>query len=219
MSKQKEFGFGSGGHFADIGPRCHEGHKPLKLGKGWIFGGSCLEPRAGFDIYIGFDRGVRPIKASFPWEEKPVISFLYPISDMRAPSDPASFMKMVDWICTQLHAGKKIHMGCIGGHGRTGTVLAAVYAKMHPEDPKAIQWARERHCYKAVESMEQVNFLMKYFGVAKASGTKEGKKSKGKSASVLGFHVTPSYGTSDSTPRGNSVSPVNSRKSIWTHRG
>ena len=41
---------------------------------------------------------------------------------MEAPSNVARFKKLVTWVCTQLQDGKTVHIGCIGGDGRTGEI-------------------------------------------------------------------------------------------------
>lgn len=152
--------------------RCYETHPPLKLRDGLvIYGGSCGYPIVtDADVYIGLDYSIQKSKLSYPWEKGE--SFLYPITDMQAPSDPVSFIKLIDWTIEQLEAKKKVHVGCIGGHGRTGTVFAALVAVMM-DRKDAIEYVREAYCRKAVESKTQVEFLMKHFGVEKAPGAKE----------------------------------------------
>lgn len=55
--------------------------------------------------------------------------------------------------------GLWVEVGCIGGHGRTGTVLScmAVLAGMEPVD--AIKYVRGVYCTKAVESKSQIWFV------------------------------------------------------------
>ncbi|QIN95304.1 thymidylate synthase [Stenotrophomonas phage vB_SmaS_DLP_3] len=164
--------------------RCYEDHPVIEFdngeGKpvGILAGGNCGHPiHKDADVYIGLDWCFRRQHgANYPWEPESksgVIEFEYSISDGRAPSDTASAVKMIDWICNQLQAGKKVHVGCIGGHGRTGMILSAVVAKMCAMED-AITWVRKNYCKKAVESREQVEWLAKNFGIKKVSGSKEG---------------------------------------------
>ena len=159
-------------------PRCYESHPVLSILGGKIVGGACSAPLVNDShIHIGFDHSMALTARRFPWS--PGTEFLYPITDMQAPDHPESFAKLVDYILAELAAGKKIHLGCIGGHGRTGTVLAAVVAKgMGIKD--AITWVRENYCVKAVESKAQVDFLVKNFGVKPIQGHKEGSQQKDK---------------------------------------
>ncbi len=158
------------GHYVS-GPRCYESHKPLPLKDGMeIYGGSCSSPIVtDADVYVGLDSGMKLTSRSWPWT--PGTEIYYPIQDMTAPSDPASFKKLVDFICEQLKAGLKVHVGCIGGHGRTGTLLAAVVAVLMGEKD-AIQYVRKHYCSKAVETGSQVKFLVEHFGVSPAEAAK-----------------------------------------------
>jgi len=149
--------------------RCYHTHKPLKFGDGVLLGASCSSPRGGYDIYIGFDWGMEFNHSNYPWqsEEDSIVEFLFKITDRGVPRSPKLFKEMVTWICNQLDEGKKIHMGCIGGHGRTGLVIAAVKAVWDGE-LDAINWVRENYCKNAVESRKQVKFLGKHFGIKAA---------------------------------------------------
>lgn len=155
---------------------CYETHKPLALAGGKFVGGSCSRPITDTaDVYIGFDRSMK-VQETLPWERQ-TIQVLYPITDMHCPSNSKSFIQLVDWAVEQLQQGKTVHAGCIGGHGRTGTFLAALWAVVN-NDKDAIEAVRKAYCVKAVESSSQVQFLVKHFGLNKAKGAKEGLGSK-----------------------------------------
>ena len=104
---------------------------------------------------------------------------------MNVPDDPAEFKKMVTWTLQQLDEGKKVHCGCIGGHGRTGTFLAALCAEAGEKD--AITYVRKNYCKKAVESTKQAEFLTKHFGVTEVEGYKD-------TASYKATHTTTKKG-------------------------
>lgn len=151
--------------------RCYESHPPLKIGEHVIYGGSCISPIVkDADIYIGFDMGMQRDHRRYPWNEGE--SFLFPITDMSVPTDINEFNNLIEWVAVQLIAQKKIHMGCIGGHGRTGLVFAALVKYMTGEDD-AISYVRKNYCEKAVESHEQVAWLHKHFGIKEVQGAKE----------------------------------------------
>jgi hypothetical protein len=157
--------------------RCYVSHPPLKIGEHVIYGGSCYHPVVqDADIYVGFDRGCTPGPKAFPWV--PGHSFVYGITDMHAPDDVGSFTALVDWLAVQLAANQKIHLGCIGGHGRTGTVLAALVRVVTGEQD-AIEYVRKNYCHKAVETTSQVQFLGKHFGITPAEPTKSFTEFKG----------------------------------------
>lgn len=150
---------------------CYKSHPPLELSNGFkVYGGSCHTPVVtDADIYVGLDHSMAYYYLAHPWEEGEAIH--YPIVDHNAPKDLASFTKMVDWLAEQILAGKKVHAGCVGGHGRTGTLLAAL-VKVVRNEVDAIAYVRENYCKKAVESEAQVKFLVKNFGIQTAAASK-----------------------------------------------
>lgn len=151
--------------------KCYETHPALPVGEFKVYGGSCGHPIVkDADVYVGLDLGMAKSVKSYPWEHGD--SFLFYIADMHAPTDPAQFKKLIEWLAVQLAASKKVHVGCLGGHGRTGTVLSALVSYMTGE-VDAITYVRKHYCIKAVESAEQVDFLVKHFGVKKVQGHKE----------------------------------------------
>lgn len=153
-------------------PKCHTKHKELAIGGGVILGGGCGVPRPGYDLYVGFDQYSFTVLENSIWRgDDHVPQILYPIVDMGVPSDIADFKVFVNWLIALLEEGKRIHIGCIGGHGRTGLVIAAVLAVLGDKD--AITTTRELHCKKAVESDKQVRFLVKHFGVTSVDSTKK----------------------------------------------
>lgn len=152
--------------------RCYESHPVVTLGKGLLYGGSARAPKVlDADVYVVLQAGDLIGRQSDPWEKTIRHEVYYHIQDMDAPTNVARFKKLVTWVCTQLQDGKRVHVGCIGGHGRTGTVLSAIVAELLGEKD-AIQYVRTHYCKKAVESKVQVAFLMKHYGVASAEPTK-----------------------------------------------
>lgn len=154
--------------------RCHETHPVLKIGGGTVYGGSCLTPIPEADVYIGFEHGMK-IGPHHPWERTPLHVF-FPITDRRAPSSAKEFKKLIDWTLAQLEQGKTLHVGCVGGHGRTGLFLSALFATLNG-DLNAITTVRNMYCKKAVESDEQVEFLVKHYQVHAVPGTDASKHS------------------------------------------
>ena len=179
---------------------CYHKHPPLKMPgtELVIYGGSCLSPIIkDADIYIGFDESMKFTKRSYPWNAGE--EFLFAIRDMSVPDSPTQFGKLVDWTKAQLEAGKKVHCGCLGGHGRTGTFLAALVSRFGEKD--AVTYVRKNYCKKAVESSKQIAFLKEHFGVLGAEPTKGGSYSTkwmpGKSGSKGGNVVSLPASSSD----------------------
>jgi len=159
--------------------KCAHTHPPLKIevaGKDscyTVYGGAASDPvHANLDIYVALDHGTAHDKLAYPWHG--TRQFIYfPISDMSVPKDPVEFRAMIDWLADQVMGGKSVHVGCIGGHGRTGMVLAAL-ASVLGGHTDAITYVRDRYCKKAVETTEQANWLTKHFGIKKVAGAKQG---------------------------------------------
>jgi len=150
--------------------RCYHTHPALMLGGFKVYGGACAYPVQDVDIYVALDRGGGSGKGTQPWDTGTVQEVEYLIHDMEAPEDAESFKRMIKWVCTQVQSGKRVHVGCIGGHGRTGTVLAAMAKTLGHEN--AIQYVRENYCVKAVETTAQINFLHKHFAIPKVKESK-----------------------------------------------
>ena len=188
--------------------RCYHTHPPLPLGDGLVIhGGSCSTPLpTDSDVYIGFDLGMRFTNRHYPWSEG--IEVRFKVTDMHAPGDPAEFKKLVTWTIEQIKAGKNVHAGCIGGHGRTGTFFAAIVAEMMGEKD-AIEYVRKNYCKKAVESKAQIEFLVKHYG------TKTAKPTKSHGTGSL-FGDDPGYsGKGASKDRGTTGKPVKANGNIW----
>lgn len=179
--------------------RCYETHPALKIGGHHVFGGSCIDPiHPEADIFIGFDHGMKHTANAYPWYNlKTEVRFIIP--DGQAPKDPKEFRNLIEWSAEQIRAGKIIHAGCIGGHGRTGTYLAALVAHML-EIEDAITYVRQNYCQKAVESTSQVEFLHQHFGIKKVQGSKvhvydNSPKFKGSSSYTKGGGIFESCDT------------------------
>jgi hypothetical protein len=163
-----------GGKGSTFKASCYESHPEIPLGAGILYGGSCSSPIIkDANVYVGLDGYMSYKQPRYPWvPETPhtIEEVAFKISDGCAPSDKTNFVLMIDWLRGKLEAGKKVHVGCIGGHGRTGMVLAALVKEMTGEED-AITWVRKHYCKKAVESTEQVKFLTEYFGIKKVKGS------------------------------------------------
>ena len=135
---------------------CWEVHPPLTVGGGRvIYGGNCTLPAVkDADIYIGLDVSFRKTSDSH-------IAFLIP--DGGAPADVPAFKTLVAWVSDQLDLGRKVHVGCIAGHGRTGIFIAALLVHRGVTDDP-IPYIRQRYCKAAVETHTQVDFLVEHYG-------------------------------------------------------
>jgi hypothetical protein len=168
-----KFGLG----FGKDKSRCAHSHPVVKLGAGEFHGGIAADPKDELDVYVSLDWGTASHPSMYPWnhaQSGPVFVF-FGISDMQAPKNLTEFRKMIEWLAELLRQGKRVHVGCLGGHGRTGMVLAALVFIMNKEvDP--IGWVRENYCSRAVESRAQVDFLVKNYGAKDVLGSRASVK-------------------------------------------
>ena len=185
--------------------RCYHDHPPLKLVDGdetfLIYGGSCSSPAVkDADVYLGLDAGM-PERFHQPWKpEGQSINARFKITDMGVPDSEFGFTQMLEWLNAHVRAGRKVHVGCIGGHGRTGFVFAAL-AAVYFGRKDAITYVRENYCPKAVESDRQVAWLHDKYGVEKAKPTKSySSTNNGKGGVQSGFGF--------SRPKGSFTDPL-----------
>lgn len=76
-------------------------------------------------------------------------------ADMSAPK-PEFLARLVDICLAKMRAGKRIDIGCSAGHGRSGSLLAALIARVeHLDGRRAVKAARDRYCRCAVETPRQ----------------------------------------------------------------
>lgn len=86
--------------------------------------------------------------------------------DMQIPVNHELSLSQITQAYTKAASGLKVDTGCIGAHGRTGTILAIMNMidtgfEVNAED--SISYIRENYCKKAVETNNQVWFV-KYAG-------------------------------------------------------
>jgi hypothetical protein len=169
------------------------------------------------DIFIGLDGGMQHTKRRYPWE--PGLEYLFPIPDMGVPPDLSLFKSLIQYLSEQIMLDKKIFIGCIGGHGRTGLVLSVLVQSI-AQEADAVTYVREHYCKKVVESSVQVEWLNKNFGITKVSASKTGHTAASLSATVGYKSSLESYSSSAYLPSNNSpkkeVHPVSSKGCIWT---
>lgn len=81
-----------------------------------------------------------------------------PWQDLSSPLIKVSFWK---YLTKNLPKGD-VAICCTGGHGRTGTALAAILMVARNKNAdNAINWIRKQYCNNAVETESQINYLMK----------------------------------------------------------
>lgn len=146
-------GYGSYGGM--LGPTCdHDGTKAVTFPDGTLiypsssYSTSKRDSIPDYALYLETHR--TPVSAAIyiPWKD-------YGLPEI-------DFRHAADIICDTFalaHDGMTVEVGCIGAHGRTGTVLAcmAILAGVALDD--AVEWTKTNHCEKAVESERQEWFV------------------------------------------------------------
>lgn len=199
------------------GEKCTYSHPalPIKVGdiEYHVYGGSCSTPmQDDCDIYVALDWNTTHDTQAYPWNNKRVfVSF--PIQDMSTPKDAIEFKNMIEWLAAQIIEGKKVHVGCLGGHGRTGMVLAALVKTMTGNED-AVTYVRDNYCKKVVETAGQSDFLKQHFGIKRAKGAKDSftwdDNPTYKTHYSYVHDLSEAYG-----PKAIEVKPVKFRGNIW----
>lgn len=82
--------------------------------------------------------------------------------DFGLPTDPDRFTAALQDLLARARRGDRVELGCLGGHGRTGTALACLAVLTGTPPPDAVAWARANYCPRAVETPAQEAFVMAF---------------------------------------------------------
>jgi hypothetical protein len=78
--------------------------------------------------------------------------------DFGLPASPADMIAALDAALRRAEAGELVELGCLGGHGRTGTALACL-AVLSGLDNDPVEWVRTNYCVHAIETDDQAAFV------------------------------------------------------------
>lgn len=79
--------------------------------------------------------------------------------DFGVPDQPDTVAPALCDLRERAHRGQRVELGCLGGHGRTGSALAwLVVLTGHPPGD-AVAWVRHNYCKQAVETPAQEQFI------------------------------------------------------------
>lgn len=132
------------------------------------------EPKPDFGIYLA--KSSWETKLSAIWtngcylksiadkRSYPALVFDWP--DMTGQK-PEILIQLVNIALSKMRRGKSVDIGCIAAHGRTGTLLACIIARVeHLSADAAIKEVHIRYCPHAIETPTQTRSVFDY--VAKA---------------------------------------------------
>jgi protein-tyrosine phosphatase len=91
----------------------------------------------------------------------------FPIQDFAVPRDSAGFARFLNDLLARLRCGERLYVHCLGGIGRTGTLLGCLF-KLLGETDDPIRLVRSVYASVAVESPAQQRFV-KDFDAAPSS--------------------------------------------------
>ena len=79
--------------------------------------------------------------------------------DFAVPDDATATLSALQSLLAWARAGQRVEIGCLGGHGRTGTALAGLSVLAGQDPDGAVAWVRSSYCQKAVETDAQEAFV------------------------------------------------------------
>lgn len=116
--------------------------------------------KSGPEVFKGIDPVPPPPPAPV---NIPILKFDHP--DQCAPQVPVSYWAAFNaTLRAEYPSGGHVIVACVGGHGRTGTVLASIILAANPQcsAADAIKFVRQFHCECAIESAAQVRYLLAF---------------------------------------------------------
>lgn len=119
-------------------------------------GGQLDQPMAGQP-----DWGVY---ADLCWDAWPGIVLDWP--DFGLPADDAVSMQAIVEAFARARGGQDVLVGCSGGTGRTGAILACLAIIAGVPADLAVPWVRDRYRRRAVETQAQIGWVVDRFGQA-----------------------------------------------------
>jgi Protein-tyrosine phosphatase len=83
--------------------------------------------------------------------------------DFGVPDDATTAVGALCSVLERARAGERAEVGCLGGHGRTGTALACLAILTGCPPSEAVAWVRAIYCADAIETAEQEAFVVDLF--------------------------------------------------------
>jgi hypothetical protein len=82
--------------------------------------------------------------------------------DFGLPRDPDAASEQIRAAFARARAGERVEVGCAGGLGRTGTVLACMSTLAGVRADEAVGWVRRNYDVRAVETPEQEAWVLRF---------------------------------------------------------
>lgn len=84
--------------------------------------------------------------------------------DFGVPADPVVADREIRAAFARARSGERVEVACVGGHGRTGTVLACMAVLAGVPGDAAVEWVRANYCRRAVQEPAQQYWVEKWAG-------------------------------------------------------
>jgi len=154
----------------------HLGDQVIFPNKLCAYGAGIMGP-GGKDLDYVFDVIVALNNISlrmWDWLKPGGVIIGYPMKDMGGvPRDHAKFIEKMARFMEKDKRG--VLFCCMGGHGRTGTMLASLAAYWGVEEP--VNYVRQHYCKKAVETRLQISAVYDILGKPSPKSVKPSKES------------------------------------------
>jgi hypothetical protein len=82
--------------------------------------------------------------------------------DFGVPTDRSAADREIHAAFARARAGERVEVACIGGHGRTGTVLACMAILAGVPADAAVEWVRSTYCRRAVQEPSQQYWIDRF---------------------------------------------------------
>ena len=90
--------------------------------------------------------------------------------DFGVPTDSEQADAAIEDAFARAKAGERVEIACIGGHGRTGTVLACMAILAGVKADEAVAWVRAHYCERAVQEPSQQYWIEEGFSRRRGGG-------------------------------------------------
>lgn len=157
-------------------PQCHYGNVHVfNIGNVRVHGGGTNRGVNEYDADImmptlngynnDIDDALRQMFPRYTALQEDIVVLPIITQDYKAPTlKKEEWQAIVDDLM-DIEEEKDLIVFCIGGHGRTGTVLSVLYGLVHPDKGDPVKVIREKYCKKAVESNSQLDYIEKITGI------------------------------------------------------
>ncbi len=82
--------------------------------------------------------------------------------DFSVPADRAAADGEIKAAYERARSGQRVEVACVGGHGRTGTVLACMAILAGVPADEAVGWVRAAYCPRAVQEPSQQYWIERF---------------------------------------------------------